>query len=106
MSGISKSRPYRPEAARITDPARRAGLLNQAPLVPENGQTLVADDLLGGGFRDQGAFDFQLEALLEERGSVDPHPSRSGVPQKAAAQEAQSVSTDPIGFGFCRSRAG
>ena len=41
MSGISKSRPYRPDASRITDPARWAGLLNQAPLVPENGQTLV-----------------------------------------------------------------
>ena len=31
------------------------------------------DDLLGGGFGDQVTFDFQLEALLEERGSVDPH---------------------------------
>ena len=29
-----------------------------------------ADDLLGGGFRDQVAFDFELEALLEERCSL------------------------------------
>jgi hypothetical protein len=32
-----------------------------------------ADDLLGGGLRDQVALDFQLERLLEEIGSVDPH---------------------------------
>ena len=30
-----------------------------------------ADDLLGRGFRDQVALDFQLEALLEERGYSD-----------------------------------
>ena len=27
---------------------------------------------LGGGFRDQVAFDLELEALLEERGCGDP----------------------------------
>jgi hypothetical protein len=40
---------------------------------------------------DQVAFDFQPERLLEERGSVDPHSCRSDVPQKAAAQDSQSV---------------
>ena len=81
--------------------------LRAAPRVVACEQGLeFADDLLGGGFWDQVAFDLELEALLEERGSVDPHPSRSGVPQKVAAEEAQSVSTDPIGFGSRRSRAG
>jgi hypothetical protein len=28
-----------------------------------------ADDLLGGSFRDQVAFDLELEVLLEDRGS-------------------------------------
>ena len=32
-----------------------------------------ADDLLGGSFRDQVAFDFQLERLLEEPGSIGPY---------------------------------
>lgn len=30
-----------------------------------------ADDLLGGGFRDQVALDLELEALLEERGNTN-----------------------------------
>ena len=42
------------------------------PVAGEQGLEF-ADDLLGGGLRDQVALDFQLERLLEEIGSVDPH---------------------------------
>ena len=37
-----------------------------------------ADDLLGGGFRNQVALDFQLEALLEERGSLFTRDPQDG----------------------------
>ena len=40
-----------------------------------------ADDLLGGGFRDQVAFDLEFEALLEERGSLlAGHAQDGGIP--------------------------
>jgi hypothetical protein len=38
----------------------------------------LADDLLGGGFRDQVALDLELETLLEERGSLFTRDTQDG----------------------------